>query len=161
MKERIESFLTRLVEKLLEKCAGVMHRMQGTMETLSQGGEKADRIIELINENGDPIRRLFRHAAAILKHICPRKGSADVHFGSGDPYSTAKAGEIYCFLQPLIGEHIRLKLNMDEKEINAEGNIRGRICLAIVLWHGLLVYFDRQLRKLYGDISETIENKEA
>ncbi len=85
----------------------------------------------------------------ILRHICPKKIWADVRFGTGDPASTGQIFGYFCILYPLLGkQRIMLEPDFEQKIIQGEGGFRGRITLCRLLVTALILYFNKNIRKL-------------
>lgn len=111
---------------------------------------KKDAFLEFINreENRRMFRLIKRQVIRFLKHILPRKLQGKVRFGFDDPYTT---GQALAYISPFYGVYAR-KLQMipvfEEKAL--EGNVRlsGRIRIGTVLAIGIRVLFDKNFRTL-------------
>ena len=54
----------------------------------------------------------------------------------------------YCMAIPTIGEYIRIEPEFEEKILEADCVIKGKITIFVILINGLKIYFDKRLQKL-------------
>lgn len=99
---------------------------------------------------------LFSHVICrlgkILKSIRPRRIRGQILFGTGSPDTTGYAYGIYGMLSPFLGSG--LAVTPDFTEAVLEGNlfIAGHITLFTILWNGLKILLDKNLRRFIKKI---------
>ena len=69
-------------------------------------------------------------------------------FGFESPDTTGKMYGYYCMAIPTIGEYIRIEPEFEEKILEADCVIKGKITIFVILINGLKIYFDKRLQKL-------------
>ena len=84
----------------------------------------------------------------ILKCISPSKIDAHLEIGLEDPATTASILSYYGMLYPWIYDKVRVVGNFEEKIIRTNGIIKGKIRIATILFAGITVYFNKNIRKL-------------
>lgn len=84
----------------------------------------------------------------LIHHIRPRKLSGHVLFGMEDPATTGKILSYVCLLFPLYGDHLEVQADFEQKILEADVRMRGRIRVFTVLRIALRVYRDRNVRRV-------------
>lgn len=105
-------------------------------------------------ENLRALGHLYSEGKRILGAVLPKKGSGYLRLGLSDPYETGRAMELFAVLYPLYGKHISVSGAFEERVVETELNVRGRIYLFTILRSALSLYRDRDLRKLYAHFKE-------
>ena len=85
---------------------------------------------------------------SILAYIGPRKFEADFVVGMGDPAATGQVLSVYGILIPLIGNHVRVVGDFEQKRIEGNLFIKGRMTLFRFAKTACRVYFNKDIRKL-------------
>lgn len=86
--------------------------------------------------------------AKLLKHLKPKRFTIDIKMGYEDPATTGMIMGIWGMLYPIIGGTIRICPVFDEKVMDAELKLRGKIRLIHVLIAFLQFSRDKRLKKL-------------
>lgn len=84
----------------------------------------------------------------LLKCVCPRKWELNAVVGFDDPSTT---GNILCYtsmLYPFIAKHIHICGDFENERIEADLKFKGHITAFRILWIGVTVYFNKDIRKL-------------
>lgn len=84
----------------------------------------------------------------LLKSIAPRKVKGRLRIGMEDPATTGKILGYYGMLYPLIGDHIDVVPDFDQTVLEGNILIKGKITLFKAIKTGIIVYFNKDLRKL-------------
>lgn len=84
----------------------------------------------------------------LLKSIAPRKVKGRLRIGMEDPATTGKILGYYGMLYPLIGDHIDIVPDFDQTVLEGNLLIKGKITLFKAIKTGIIVYFNKDLRKL-------------
>jgi len=85
--------------------------------------------------------RIFR----ILK---PKVIKGNAFFSSVDPENTAKVFGIYVLLRPLLGKRFSFSVDNDENKFYGHVVIKGHFCVFSLLIIGVMVFFNKNIRKL-------------
>lgn len=85
---------------------------------------------------------------SILAYISPRKLEADLVVGMGDPAATGQVLAVYGILYPLVGNHVRVTGDFEQKRIEGTLFIKGRLTLFRFVKTACRIYFNRDIRKL-------------
>lgn len=84
----------------------------------------------------------------LLKSIRPRKFTGSLHIGTGDPASTGQVLAIYGILYPFIGSHMDIVPDFEQKIIEGQLLIKGKITLFHFFKVAWVVYFNKDFRRL-------------
>ncbi len=114
--------------------------------------EKLSSFLEIVQneDNRDLVRYGMGRLGRIIKHIRPRYLWVRAVAGFGEPDLTGYAYGIYCAIRPFLGKKCRVEITPDfeEKILEGEAVLRGRIMAATVLYYVCSVLLDRRLRQL-------------
>lgn len=103
------------------------------------------------------IERNWKRVVKLLKHIFHGRISGRLAFGFDDPSTTGKVLGIIGALYGRTGELLKISPNFTEKELEGDIKIKGKLVVFTVLLLAALVYFDKELRKLYKYIIHCTE----
>lgn len=122
--------------------------------TIRQICDKIKKIYEsfdyyLVLLQAEDTKQLFSHVmmrvGRILKSIRPRQISGEVHFGTGSPDTTGYGMAVYGMLSPYLGQNLTVTSDFEEKVLEGQLSMKGRIILAVLVYHGLRAILDRRL----------------
>ena len=82
----------------------------------------------------------------ILKRILPKKLNGYVAFGMEDPATTGKIlGSVSAFF-PIWGGHVTLVPDFENKRLEVDADLKGRIMLALLVIPALKVWFNKDIK---------------
>ena len=84
----------------------------------------------------------------ILRNIRPRKLKADIIFGTGEPDTTGYALGVYSMFSPMLGKHVNVTPDFSQSILQGEFYMAGHITIFQVVFHSLMVVFDKRLALL-------------
>lgn len=90
---------------------------------------------------------LWKYLKKIVLHILPRKLSGNVIFGSGDPELTGKISAGAAMLYILYGNYLQFEPDFEEKRVEGDVLVSGRIRLGVLAWYALRVWFNKDFKK--------------
>ena len=97
-------------------------------------------------------QKLLEHAIfrlkKILRNIRPRRLKADIVFGTGEPDTTGYALAVYGILSPMLGKHVNITPDFEQSILQGEFYMAGHITIFQVIFHSLMIVFDKRLRLL-------------
>ncbi len=140
---KIQSMVTKLVDKVKTTYTGLSGKY-------TAGQEKINMVRTFLRDeqNKSTLRLLWRQLKKIIKHVLPRKMNGRVRFGFDDPATT---GQILTYISPFYGVYaksVAIEPVFDEKVMEGELHLRGRIRLGTLLWTVVRVFFDKNFRTL-------------
>ena len=94
------------------------------------------------------IRVGFYELGEIIRHVLPRKLEVFGIVGTGDPASTGQIMAIQGMLYPWHKGNIRLEPDFEEKYIEGELHLKGRIRLGTLGICGLRILLNKNVRRL-------------
>ena len=93
----------------------------------------------------------------ILCHVLPGKIKGHVEFGTGDPESTGKALGVLGILYAMYGKGVTVIPDFYEKRLIAELTFKGRIRLGTLLFKGLRLIRDKQVKRFYKNFKKLMK----
>ncbi len=84
----------------------------------------------------------------LLKSIRPRKLTGSLIIGTGDPASTGQVLAIYGILYPFIGNHMDVVPDFEQKILEGQLLMKGKITLFHFLKVAWVIYFNKDFRRL-------------
>ncbi len=99
-------------------------------------------------ENQKTFRNLKTQLFALLKHILPRKLRGYVRLGFDDPATT---GQVLTYISPfygLYGKHFQVIPVFEEKILEGEADMKGRIRVFTLVVIAVKVVMDKNFRML-------------
>ena len=140
---RISQSIRHILEKLKFSFAKICDKLKGIREFVQ---EKKMWLED--EKNQASLKLLYRQIKRLLVHLWPRKGRCTVTFGFDDPYTTGQVLQAASLIYPFYHRQLFLYPVFDEKILDAEGSLRGRIRLSVILWLVLQVLFDGHTRRM-------------
>ena len=126
--------------------------------TISRVCDKIDLIQDTLES--PTFERAYRCAKKdlflILRHVKPKKLSADILLGLGDPATTAQVLAAVNVADAFLSYDIDLEPDFENKVVEADVDIKGKIALWRVLLSAARVYFNKDIRKVYKRINRII-----
>lgn len=102
---------------------------------------------------GEPFKRSFAlckgELLSIVKSVKPRKFEASLIVGMDDPASTGEILAICGMLYPIIGGHVDVRGDFENKRLEGQVLIVGKLCIFTFLRTAVKIYFNKDIRKLY------------
>ena len=140
---RISQSIRHILEKLKFSFEKICDKLKGIREFV------LEKKMWLEDEkNQASLRLLYRQTKRLLIHLWPRKGRCTVTFGFDDPYTTGQVLQAASLIYPFYHRQLFLYPVFDEKILDAEGSLKGRIRLSVILWLVLQVLFDGHTRRM-------------
>lgn len=132
---------------LFEKLEGIKEKVSSLFDTIEYyhrllGSEGAEWVYEYVK----------KHVIGILKVVKPTRFDAEVNIADDDPAAVAKVYEYEVFAMPFIelirGRRGKVYVNacQDDKYFDFEADLRGRVLLFALAWHGALILFNKKVK---------------
>jgi len=119
-------------------------------EKLESLKAKAVRIRDFITDpaNQATFRLILRQLKALIRHILPGKVRADVVFGFDDPSVTGQVLSLCTMVYVWYGDSIEITPVFDEKVLEADVDMKGRIRPGTILVLGIRILLNKNFRVL-------------
>lgn len=97
-------------------------------------------------ENQQSVKLALAQSKRAVKHLLPRKGEGSITFGLDAPYLTGVILKYAALFYPLYGERIQVFPVFDTKIFEAEGWLKGRIRIGVLISCILRLLMDKNIR---------------
>lgn len=137
-------------EKLSGKFSKIADRLRGMQHKTDQLKQQAVYYKKIWDQpqTRQAIRVGFYELGEIIRHVLPRKLEVFGIVGTGDPASTGQILAIQGMLYPWHKGNIRLEPDFEEKHIEGELHLKGRIRLGTLGICGLRILLNKNVRRL-------------
>lgn len=153
-KEGLWTKIKNRIKALYDRLMSIRENIQYTIRSI------CDKIKAILNNityyidlvRGEEFRQAFalsrKELFRVLSSIRPRKWKLDLEAGLGDPASTGQLFSFYGMLYPWIGKNILLHADFENKRLEANGFLKGRVTIMILLIAGLRLYLNKNLKRV-------------
>lgn len=145
LRDRISSIIVKLKFSIQAFCGKLKQRE----ERIHRLQEKWDMVQGFVQDpaNQKSAKLILRQIKKILKHLFPRKGTAEITFGIQDPYQMGQLLSAASLLYPFTHKILILHPVFDQAVLDGEIHIRGRVRIGQLLGYVLRLLFDRNIRQ--------------
>lgn len=139
-------------EKLLEMLLFLPELFEGPVERfekkISSIVGQVEYYTKLLQKKGSKwvIDFLKLRITKVLKHIWPRNSRIDLYYAADDPAKVADMMAYYGMALPFLPRHTNFTAELGEPKLEGTIRIRGRVCLIVLLWHGLSIYLNKKVK---------------
>lgn len=147
--------LPKILRTLFEKIRGLFENIQYTISSFCDKIRSMSDTIEYYREivEGEPFKRSLALCSgelmAIFKSLKPRKIEASFIVGMDDPATTGEILAICGMLYPIIGGHVDVRGDFENKRLEGHFLIIGKLRMFTFLRTAVKVYFNKDIRRLY------------
>lgn len=97
-------------------------------------------------ENRLFLKRTKERIFAVLKSIKPKVLTARVVCGTGSPDTAGYVCAVYGMLYPVIEDRISFTADFENKVLDGELSVKGKVRVATLVRHGIKILLDKQLK---------------
>lgn len=97
-------------------------------------------------ENRLFLKRTKERIFAVLKSIKPKVLTARVVCGTGSPDTTGYVCAVYGMLYPVIEDRISFTADFENKVLDGELSVKGKVRVVTLVRHGIKILLDKQLK---------------
>lgn len=138
----------RLLEMILflpELVGGPMERLE---KKIVSAAARVEYYIKLLQKKGSKwvIDFLKVRIFKVLKHIRPRNSRIDLYYAAEDPAKVADMMAYYGMALPFLPKHTNFTAELGAPKLEGSVKIKGRVCLIVLLWHGLSIYLNKKVK---------------
>lgn len=147
--------IPEILRKLFAKIKGFFENIQYTINQFCDRIRSISDTIEYYREvlEGEAFKRSFAlckdELATIVKRLKPSKFEASLIVGMDDPASTGEILAVCGMLYPIIGGHVDVRGDFEQKRLEGEILIVGKLRMFTFLRTAVRIYFNKDIRKLY------------
>lgn len=144
-----------ILRGLIEKIKGFFENIQYTINRFCDKIRSVSDTIEYYREvvEGETFKRSFalckNELLGIAKSVRPRKFEASLIVGMDDPASTGEILAICGMLYPIIGGHVEVRGDFENKRLEGQVLVVGKLRMFTFLRTAVKIYFSKDIRKLY------------
>jgi predicted DNA-binding protein (MmcQ/YjbR family) len=145
--DKLKSILQRLPKSMYDRIRRIYEAIRDKYRMVS---EKKQWITSFLDneDNRKTLRLLKRQGFRLVRHVFPYRLKGELRFGFDDPYTT---GQILTWISPFYGFYAG-KINLipvfEEKALDGELSLKGRIRLGTILVLVVRVLLNKNFRRL-------------
>lgn len=102
---------------------------------------------------------VWQNLKRLLKHILPRKIKGYVAYGADNPATTGQVIGLISVLYAKTGKLLELRPNFEEKQLEADVELKGRIQVFTLLLIAGKVFFNKELRQAVKEVKNIKETE--
>lgn len=147
--------IPKILQRLVEKIRGLFENIEYTINKFCDKIRSVSDTIEYYREvvEGEAFKRSFAlcqgELLTIVKSLKPRKFEASLIVGMDDPASTGEILAVCGMLYPIIGGHVDVRGDFEQKRLEGKILIVGKLRMFTFLRTAVRIYFNKDIRKLY------------
>ncbi|MBO5209256.1 MAG: DUF2953 domain-containing protein [Lachnospiraceae bacterium] len=150
VKEPIWEKIKKFFAKICQFFRNIRYTITGIYDKIKKICENIEYYLGVLQS--DTFKQAFalckEELGAVLRYIKPRKLKAELTIGMEDPATTGQILSYYGILYPFIGNHVTVIGDFENKRIEGNVFIKGKIKLFTMLKAGIRIYFNKDIRKL-------------
>lgn len=156
--------LPKILRTLFAKIRGLFENIQYTISSFCDKIRSVSDTIEYyrVIVEGEPFKRSFALCSGellkIFKSLKPRKLEASLIVGMDDPAATGEILAVCGMLYPIIGGHVDVRGDFENKRLEGQLLIVGKLRMFTFLRTAVKVYFNKDIRKLYRLLKKEAAN---
>lgn len=163
--KKIKAFIEKIKElilKLREKCYNIKDSIKQQIDKIKKKYKEIKYYYKLLQHPSikPALSKLWSVAKKMLKHVRPRRLKAVIEYGSGDPASTMKVYGYYCMIYPFYGKKIKFTPDMENKVLNLDASLSGRVQFFRLMWLGWTLFADRNIRRLIRLVRREVKKRD-
>ncbi len=143
--EKLEDWINNLSDSLAERLEHIEQSMEETLEKIEGIRAKLSHYGTLLSDARTQrlIQTLMKKIWGILRYIAPTKLRANLHFGMESPYQTGQICMAASLLYPVYRDAIQLEPDFEQRVLEGDFFLKGRIRLGHFVFVVLQVLVNR------------------
>jgi hypothetical protein len=145
--DKLKSILQRLPKSMYDRIRRIYKAVRDRYRMISEKKQWMKSFLDN-EDNRKTLRLLKRQGFRLVRHVFPYRLKGELRFGFDDPYTT---GQILTWISPFYGLYAG-KINLipvfEEKALDGELSLKGRIRLGTILVLVVRVLLNKNFRRL-------------
>ncbi len=153
--ERIRA-IPDIIRSIFAKIKSIFENIQYTIQNICDKMKSVSDTIQYYKAviEGEPFQRSFalckKELLTIFKHLKPDRFEAALIVGMDDPAATGEILAVCGILYPMLGPRVNVSGDFVCKRLEGRVFIRGKLRLFTFVRTAVRIYFNKDIRKLYG-----------
>ncbi len=141
-------------ESFKEKINNIVNKITSVYNKLKDILQNIQYYIDILQENETKalLTKALEALLKILKSIRPRKLIVNAEVGFETPDTTGKMYGVYWMLKPILGEHVEIAPNFEEKIIKGDFYVKGKITLFVIAINGLKILLNKNFKPVINKL---------
>lgn len=158
-KRSVFSKIKQIVEKIKAIPEKIKQKIIHITDTLKLLWYKKEKVVAFLEDelHRTALGKGWDTVKQVIGHVLPGKIKGQVEFGTGDPESTGKALGVLGVLYAKYGKGVTIVPDFYEKRLIAELTFKGRIRFGTLLFKGLKLIRDKQVKRLYKNFKKLLK----
>lgn len=148
--------IPKILGSIFAKIKSIFENIQYTIQNICDKIKSVSDTIEYYRTviEGEPFRHSFalckKELRSIAKSLKPTRFEAALVVGMDDPAATGEILAVCGMLYPILGPKVNVAGDFERKRLEGRVYIRGKLRLFTFIRAAVRVYFNKDIRKLYG-----------
>ncbi len=148
--KRITDLFVRVKEAVISVKEKVLSVVESVREKKENATDKVNEFLRIVNDEGNRefVRFTWEQIKYLLRKLKPKKGRLYVHFGMDDPETTGNIAMYLAVLYGLMGIDINILPDFEEKIMEGELYLKGRLQLVTILILAIRFYRNKHFKRI-------------
>ena len=144
------------------KIEKIIFKIQGLCDKIKHIIDNINYYLDILEEENTQnlLKDAWKSILKILKSIKPKVFKLNVLFGFDTPDTTGRVYGYYCMMMPWLCDDISVEADFEQKVINADFYMKGKITILTIVVNGLRIVFDKRLKPVIDKIKNGGKNNE-
>lgn len=154
--EKIKTRFSQLLAKIEQIPAKFKCTTEKIYDKIKETSEKKDKITALITDPShvNALKKGMCEVMKLLRRIAPGTAVADVRYGFEDPSLTGRVLAGLGILYPFFGTHVQIKPDFQEKVLEGNVYVKGRIYVVYLAAMAVNMLLSRDVRQIIKDVKK-------
>lgn len=157
-KKRSFGIFLKKIKSKIQKIRNTISSIAKKIRRLLRQKEELFRILQK-PETKRALAFVWNKLKHLLRHILPRKIRGYVAYGADNPATTGQVLGMVSILYAKTGMLLELRPNFEEKQLEADVELKGRIQLFTLLLIAGKVFFHKELRQAVKEVKHSKESE--
>lgn len=147
-----------IIDRIRKMIENILNKIRQIRDKIKNIRQLAEYYLKLLKEEDTTqlFSKVLTGSGKIIKTIRPRKIKGQILLGTGSPDTTGYAMAVYGILSPYLGQNLVLTPDFEEKVLEGQLFVKGRIIVGILLFNGLKVALDRRLHSFIKKLKREV-----
>lgn len=148
--------LKKFIQKLIDIIRNIRYTIQKIYDKIKEVIRNINYYIEILKSESFQNAFLYskNELFKLITKLLPGKINANLLVGTGDPATTGNILAIHGILYPYIGNHVFITPDFENKVLEGDFLLKGKVTIFRVLLTALRIYFHKDIRKLLKELKK-------